>query len=84
MVSALIKSSTLLAGVAILLIGHGLQLALIPLRAEFMGWDSTFIGLLGSVYFGGFILGDSDVADEYAASPHVLLNVRRDTRRRHR
>lgn len=42
---------------AFLLTGHGLQLALIPLRAELMGWDSMAVGMLGSIYFAGFLAG---------------------------
>lgn len=57
MIKGIFKVSTLLLGVALLLTGHGLQLALIPLRAELMGWDSIAVGMLGSVYFGGFLAG---------------------------
>jgi MFS family permease len=54
---SILRVSTLLIGVAFLLTGHGLQLALIPLRAELMGWDSMAMGLLGSIYFAGFLAG---------------------------
>ncbi|MCG2634695.1 MAG: MFS transporter [Gammaproteobacteria bacterium] len=47
----------MLLGVAFLLAGHGLQLALIPLRAELADWSSLYVGILGSVYFCGFLLG---------------------------
>lgn len=57
MIVSIAKVFTLLVGVALLLTGHGLQLALIPLRAEFMGWNSLAVGVLGSVYFGGFLAG---------------------------
>lgn len=57
MITSLFKLFTLLVGVALLLTGHGLQLALIPLRAEFIGWNSISVGVLGSVYFGGFLAG---------------------------
>ena len=57
MIISVLRVSTLLIGVALLLTGHGLQLALIPLRAEIMGWDSITVGILGSVYFGGFLVG---------------------------
>lgn len=57
MISSIKRVSTLLFGVAILLTGHGLQLALVPLRAESLGWPSIAIGVLGSVYFSGFLIG---------------------------
>lgn len=57
MIGSVLRLSTLLLGVAFLLTGHGLQLALIPLRAELMGWDSLYVGILGSVYFCGFLFG---------------------------
>lgn len=57
MYRSILQVSTLLIGVALLLTGHGLQLALIPLRAELMNWDSISVGVLGSFYFGGFLTG---------------------------
>ncbi|NQV69887.1 MAG: MFS transporter [Pseudohongiella sp.] len=57
MISSVIRVSTLLIGVAFLLTGHGLQLALIPLRAELFEWSSLALGVLGSAYFAGFLLG---------------------------
>lgn len=48
---------SLLFSVTILLAGHGLQLTLLPLRAREMGWDSSAIGLTGSAYYIGFIVG---------------------------
>jgi MFS family permease len=53
----LIPITGLLLSVAILLIGHGLQLTLIPLRGELLGWSATEIGLTGSAYFLGFVAG---------------------------
>ncbi len=57
MLASVLRVSTLLIGVAFLLTGHGLQLALLPLRAEWMGWGSMAVGLLGSGYFAGFLTG---------------------------
>lgn len=57
MISSLFKLSNLLLGVALLLTGHGLQLALVPLRSELIGWSPTQIGFLSSLYFCGFIAG---------------------------
>ncbi len=41
----------------ILLVGHGLQQTLLPLYAQSIGWSPAEIGLTGSAYFIGFILG---------------------------
>lgn len=51
------KFFVLFSSVAILLIGHGLQLTLLPLRAEQLGWSATEIGMTGSFYFLGFLVG---------------------------
>jgi MFS family permease len=48
---------SLLSSVVVLLMGHGLQLSLLPLRAEAAGWPEFEIGLSGSFYFAGFLLG---------------------------
>ncbi len=53
----LIPVTSLLAAVAVLLVGHGLQLVLLPLRADSMGWTATDIGFTGSTYFLGFVTG---------------------------
>ena len=53
----LLPVASLLLAVAILLTGHGLQLTLLPLRGELLGWSPTVIGLTGSVYFLGFVVG---------------------------
>ena len=42
---------------AVLLAGHGLQLTLLPLEAQTFGWSTSAIGLTGSAYYVGFILG---------------------------
>ena len=47
----------LLLSDALLLAGHGLQLTLLPLRAESIGFTPTQIGITGSSYFLGFVLG---------------------------
>ncbi|MFT6287085.1 MAG: MFS family permease [Halieaceae bacterium] len=43
--------------ITILLIGHGLQQSLLPLYAQSIGWSPAEIGLTGSAYFFGFIVG---------------------------
>ncbi|MBE7376977.1 MFS transporter [Pseudomonas lopnurensis] len=49
--------SSLLAGVALLLLGHGLLNTLLTLRGVAEGYSTGLIGLLMSGYFGGFLLG---------------------------
>jgi MFS family permease len=55
--TALFKLGTLLLAVAILLCGHGLQLTLLPIRADILGWSTNTIGVTASSYFSGYILG---------------------------
>lgn len=57
MTKALAPVAALLAGVAILLTGNGLQGTLLPLRARIEQFDVVDIGVLGSAYFVGFVLG---------------------------
>lgn len=57
MISIAARLTSLLLSVAILLVGHGLQLALLPLRAAALGWSESQIGLTGSSYFAGLLLG---------------------------
>ena len=49
--------TTLLAGTGFLLLGNGLLVTLLPLRAQLEGFSLPVIGALGTVYFGGFVLG---------------------------
>ncbi len=53
----LIPIAALLLSDALLLIGHGLQLTLLPLSAELNGFTAAQIGLTGSSYFAGFVTG---------------------------
>lgn len=55
--SAIRSVGAVLASVAFLLTGHGLQLTLLPIRAALEGFSQFEIGLLGSTYFGGYVLG---------------------------
>ena len=48
---------SLLLGLFFLIVGHGLQLNLIPLRAEAEGWSAFQIGVIGSAYYVGFVGG---------------------------
>jgi MFS family permease len=63
--------ASLLLSVAILLTGHGLQLSLLPLRAEWLGFDTTEIGLTGSFYFVGFVVGCLTVPAVIARVGHI-------------
>jgi MFS family permease len=71
MVDTLSRVTTLLFALAILLIGHGLQLTLLPVHALAMGWSSTEIGLTGSCYFLGFVTGCIVVPRVVASVGHI-------------
>ena len=49
--------AALLAGVALLMLGNGLFLTLVPLRAELEGFGAAWIGAIGAAYFTGFVIG---------------------------
>ncbi|QHJ87395.1 MFS transporter [Aequoribacter fuscus] len=49
--------SSLLLATALLLTGHGVQITLLPLKGAGLGLSDTVIGLTGSAYFAGFVLG---------------------------
>jgi len=49
--------SSLLAGVTLLLLGHGLLNTLLTLRGVAEGYSTGMIGLLMSGYFAGFLIG---------------------------
>jgi len=53
----LLPIAALLMSDALLLLGHGLILTLLPIRAETANFSSTEIGLTGSAYFIGFVVG---------------------------
>lgn len=56
--SSLIRPVTaLLLGAAILLMGNGLTVALLPLRADAEHFTQLEIGILGSAYFAGLMAG---------------------------
>lgn len=48
---------TILLAVAMIVFGHGLQSALVPLRAQIEGFGTLAIGISVSFYFGGFVFG---------------------------
>ena len=57
MLKTLAPILALLASVALLLMGNGLQGTLLPLRAQLEAFGALQIGWLGSAYFAGFALG---------------------------
>lgn len=57
MIRALTPVAALLLGVAILLTGQGLQLTLLPVRANLEAFSTLSIGLMGGAYFLGFTIG---------------------------
>ncbi|MFT6751298.1 MAG: MFS family permease [Candidatus Azotimanducaceae bacterium] len=50
-------TKTLLCSIGLLLVGHGIQLSLLPLYANQLGWSEGTISLTGASYFSGFMLG---------------------------
>jgi len=57
MTSLIAPISSLLAGVALLLLGHGLLNTLLTLRGVAEGYSTGMVGLLMSGYFAGFLIG---------------------------
>lgn len=53
----LLSVLSLLLSTALLLIGHGMQLTLLPLRAAVNGMSELLIGVSASCYFLGFVVG---------------------------
>ena len=47
----------LLVGTAVLLLGQGLLVTLLPVRAALEGFSTSWIGYMGSAYSGGFAVG---------------------------
>lgn len=60
--------ASLFVGIAFLLCGNGLQTTLIPLRAAVEGFSPVSIGLVGSSYYTGFVIGCLVV-------PHLIRRV---------
>ncbi|MDX1541975.1 MAG: MFS transporter, partial [Geminicoccaceae bacterium] len=57
MISALATSWALLLGMALLMLGNGLQGTLLGVRANLEGFSTTITGILMSGYFAGFLIG---------------------------
>lgn len=69
--AALFTLTSLLLSVALLLVGHGMQLTLLPLRAAALGHSDLQIALGGSAYFLGFIAGCLLVPRLIARAGHI-------------
>ncbi|WP_371195072.1 MFS transporter [Glaciecola sp. SC05] len=65
---SLFPISSLLLSNALLLLGHGLLLTLLPIVASQLGFTSLEIALTGSAYFLGFVSG-------CLLTPHILRRV---------
>jgi len=63
--------AAVLVSVAFLLTGHGLQQTLLPIRGVLEGFSQVEIGLLGSSYFAGYVLGCILVPRLVIRSGHV-------------
>ncbi len=61
----------LLLAAGILLAGNGIQGTLVALRGASEGFSSSLIGLMGTAYFGGFLLGCFAVPRMLNAVGHV-------------
>ncbi|PIQ97714.1 MAG: MFS transporter [Nitrospinae bacterium CG11_big_fil_rev_8_21_14_0_20_56_8] len=59
MVTTLINFGALLLGIALIMLGNGLQGTLLALRASLEGFSTLVIGLVMSGYYVGFLLGSS-------------------------
>lgn len=71
MTSTLRPIFSLLLGLFFMVMGHGLQLVLLPLRAEAESWSTFQIGWLGSVYYGGFVAGCVGVPHLIRSAGHI-------------
>jgi len=68
MLTHLLPIRSLLLGTALLLIGNGLLSTLIALRGSLEGFSDQLIGLMGSAYFVGFLLGTFTI-------PSLIRNI---------
>ncbi|MHA6296987.1 MFS transporter [Devosia sp. CAU 1758] len=57
LLSPMLTSGAILFSVALLIMGNGLQFMLLPIRGGLEGFSAFEVGLLGSGYFLGFVLG---------------------------
>lgn len=73
MPTVLMSMFSLLLSAAILLVGHGLHLTLVPLYAVSLAWEPALIGFIGSSYFVGFVLGCMTVPRLVASVGHIRV-----------
>ena len=71
MITALTPVAALLVSVFILIAGHGLTSTLVPLAGSSFAFSAQSIGLLGSAYFAGMLLGSFVVAFILKAAGHI-------------
>ncbi len=57
MIRHVVPISALLAGVALLLLGNGLLSTLLAIRGNLEGYSDFVLGLVGSGYFAGYLVG---------------------------
>lgn len=70
---AILSVSTLLLGVAIILMGNGLLGTLLGVRGQFEGLSPSSLGLIMSAYFAGFVVGTALVPRLVRAVGHVRV-----------
>ena len=63
----------LLAGIALLMIGTGLQGSLLGLRASLEGFGTTTTGVIMSAYYFGFLLGSTRAVHLVATVGHIRV-----------
>lgn len=68
MLTAVGSAWALFFGLALIMIGNGLQGALLGVRAELEGFDGTLTGIIMTGYFVGFLMGSRVV-------PYIILKV---------
>ena len=69
--SASIKQ--LFISLGVLLAGHGLSQTLVPVHASEMGWSEGNIGVIGSAYFLGFVIGCLTVPKLLSRAGHIRV-----------
>lgn len=68
MANNIIRNWPLFFGVALIMVGNGLQGTLLGVRAEIEGFDTTTTGLIMSLYYGGYLAGS-------LLAPKLVSNV---------
>ncbi len=63
----------LFLGVALLMVGNGLQGSLIGIRAELDGFATTSIGFVMASYYGGFLLGSLRIPARISSVGHIRV-----------